>query len=97
MNHRLPLALALLSLLALPARAGSVTADSINDRSAALQAAMQQLPRGTSAIRHACQSIQVGGFGLPRWRCTVWYEPSPADPQASPPGTDLQAPTTPSP
>lgn len=70
--------LALLPLLALPAMAGSVTADSINDHSAALQAALQRVPRGASVSRSQCQSMQVGGFGLPRWRCTVWFSEAPA-------------------
>lgn len=73
----LPIVLALVPLLALPARAGSVTADSINDHSAALQAALQQVPRNATATRSACQSIQVG-YGLPRWRCTVWFSDTPA-------------------
>jgi hypothetical protein len=78
--------LALLPLLALPARAGSVTADSINDHSAALQAALQQVPRGASVSRSQCQSIQVGGFGLPRWRCTVWFSDTPAAQAPGQPG-----------
>jgi hypothetical protein len=74
----LPILLALVPLVALPAVAGSVTADSINDHSAALQQALQQVPRGATATRSQCQSIQVGGFGLPRWRCTVWFSDAPA-------------------
>lgn len=78
--RRLAAVLSLLPLLALPARAGSVTADSINDHSAALQAALAMVPRGASVSRSQCQSMQVGGFGLPRWRCTVWYSEAPASP-----------------
>ncbi len=86
--RRLVPGLALLPLLALPAQAGSVTADSINDHSAALQAALQRVPRGATATRSQCQSIQVGGFGLPRWRCTVWFSdaPAPAPPGPASPG-----------
>jgi hypothetical protein len=71
----------LLPLVAAPARAGSVTADSIEGHRGALQAAMQQLPRGATVIRNECQEIQVGSFNLPRYRCTVWFldAPSPAD------------------
>lgn len=89
----LPIVLALLPMLALPARAGSVTADSINDHSAALQAALSQMPRDATATRSQCQSIQVGGFGLPRWRCTVWFNdaPAPATPAPGQPG--VQTPT----
>jgi hypothetical protein len=81
----LPFLLALVPLLALPAVAGSVTADSINDHSAALQQALSMVPRGSTPTRSQCQSIQVGGFGLPRWRCTVWFDEAPA-PTAPVPG-----------
>jgi hypothetical protein len=85
--------LALSPLLVLPVRAGSVTADSINDHSAALQAALQQMPRGATATRSQCQSISVG-FGLPRWRCTVWFSDAPAPPAPLPgqPGAPAPAP-----
>ena len=90
----LPILLALVPLLALPAVAGSVTADSINDHSAALQQALQQVPRGATATRSQCQSIQVGGFGLPRWRCTVWFSeaPAPAAPASGQPAAPAPAP-----
>ena len=72
------LALALLlPLLAGTARAGSVTADSIMDRNGARQAAMEQVPRGATVTRTRCEDIQVGGFGLPRYRCTLWYTDQP--------------------
>ena len=92
--RRLASALALLPLLALSAHAGSVTADSINDHSAALQDALQRVPRGATVSRSQCQSMQVGGFGLPRWRCTVWYSEAPASPAPSPsqPASPAQAP-----
>jgi hypothetical protein len=80
-------ALILLPLLSQSAWAGSVTADSINDRSAARAAAIEQMPRGATVLRTECQSIQVGGFGLPRWRCTVWF----ADPPAAAPAGDGRA------
>ncbi len=99
MRH-LRLTLLLLPLLALPVRAGSITADSINDRSAARQAAMSQIPRGATITRTRCEDIQVGGFGLPRYRCTVWYNvqpPAPApdgseSPGAPPDGSQVPAP-----
>ena len=43
---------------------------------AARQAAMEQIPRGATVQRTECQPIQIG-FGLPRWRCTVWYTDTP--------------------
>ena len=90
----LPILLALVPLLALPAVAGSVTADSINDHSAALQEALARVPRGATATRSQCQSIQVGGFGLPRWRCTVWFSeaPAPATPASGQPAAPVPAP-----
>lgn len=86
-------ALVLLPLLTLPARAGSVTADSINDHSAALQQALQMVPRGATVSRSQCQSMQVGGFGLPRWRCTVWYSDAPAATAPAPAQPGSAAPT----
>ncbi len=86
-------ALALLPLLVLPARAGSVTADSINDHSAALQEALQMVPRGATVSRSQCQSMQVGGFGLPRWRCTVWFSDAPAAKAPAPAQPGSAAPT----
>jgi hypothetical protein len=90
----LPILLALVPLLALPAVAGSVTADSINDHSAALQEALARVPRGATATRSQCQSIQVGGFGLPRWRCTVWFSeaPAPSAPASGQPAAPATAP-----
>jgi hypothetical protein len=90
----LPILLALVPLLALPAVAGSVTADSINDHSAALQEALARVPRGATATRSQCQSIQVGGFGLPRWRCTVWFSeaPAPGAPASGQPAAPVTAP-----
>ncbi|QPN63777.1 hypothetical protein [Synechococcus sp. CBW1004] len=90
----LPILLALVPLLALPAVAGSVTADSINDHSAALQEALARVPRGATATRSQCQSIQVGGFGLPRWRCTVWFSeaPAPGAPASGQPAAPATAP-----
>jgi len=90
--RRLVTALALLPLLALPARAGSVTADSINDHSAALQEALSRVPRGATVSRSQCQSMQVGGFGLPRWRCTVWFSEAPPSPAADPSQSPATAP-----
>lgn len=88
----LPAALGCGLLLLPPALAGSVTADSINDREAARQAAMEQMPRGATLIRSRCQEIQVGEFGLPRYRCTVWYSDPPAE---APPGAAGNTPVAP--
>jgi hypothetical protein len=95
--RRLAAVLSLLPLLALPAQAGSVTADSINDHSAALQAALSMVPRGATVSRSQCQSIAVG-FGLPRWRCTVWFSDAPkpanpAGPAAAPSGSPTAMPS----
>ena len=81
-----------LGLQALPARAGSVTADSINDRTGALQAAMEQMPKGATVTKQQCEEIQVGGFNLPRHRCTVWYTDPPAAGPSSPTGSGSSQP-----
>lgn len=59
-----------------PARAESVTADSILDQEGAKQAAMEQVPRGATITGNRCQEIGVGGMGNPRYRCTVDYLPA---------------------
>lgn len=90
------MALALLWLVPIAAaRAGSITADSINSREAARQAAIQQMPRGATVLRSHCQGIQVGAFGPLRYRCTVWFSPASAPapapeqiPAAEPPAAD---------
>jgi hypothetical protein len=79
---RVPLRAALPALFAtaalwafptLPARAGSVTADSILDQEGARQAAMEQVPRGATVTGSRCQEIGVGGMDNPRYRCSVEY------------------------
>jgi hypothetical protein len=80
------LAASLLLLLPLPpARAGSVTADSILDQEGARQAAMEQVPRGATVTGTRCQEIGVGGMDNPRYRCTVEYGPAGATPPAARP------------
>jgi hypothetical protein len=71
----LPLLLAL--LLAYPARAGSATAESVWDRSDARQRALQQVPKGATVSRTSCEVISVG-MGNDRYRCTVWFDSTPA-------------------
>lgn len=71
----------LLPLLALPARAGSATAESVWDQSNARQRALQQVPQGATVTRTSCELISVGMND--RYRCTVWYESTPA-PTAAP-------------
>jgi hypothetical protein len=66
-----------LLLLGLPARAGSATAESIWDRSHALQEAMQQVPAGATVTDQRCQELEVGLDNF-RYRCTVeWRSPAP--------------------
>jgi len=67
------------------ARAESRTAESIWSQSDATQRAIEQVPpaarEGISQTR--CQEVGVGRMGsLPRFRCTVWFEPptAPAKP-----------------
>ncbi len=68
-----------LALLAVPARAGSVTAESIFDRQATRQQARSQVPKGATVTRTVCEDLEVG-LDNTRYRCTVYYTmtPSPA-------------------
>jgi hypothetical protein len=75
-----PLALALVGLCALPVRAESRTAESIWSQSDALQRATAQVPLADreNISETRCQEVGVGRMGsLPRFRCTVWFTPSP--------------------
>jgi len=74
----------LLPLLALavaagPARAGSSTAESTWDRNDAQQRALQGVPRGATVTRTSCLDIGMSGNN-DRYRCTVFYETTPAAP-----------------
>lgn len=81
----LPCLSALLLATTLPVQAGSVTADSIFDREAARQAALEQVPRGATVTGSRCQEIGVGGMDNSRYRCTVEYQPAQAAPNPSAP------------
>jgi hypothetical protein len=68
-----------LALLAVPARAGSVTAESVFDRQATRQQAKSQVPRGATITRTVCEDLEVG-MDNTRYRCTVFYTTTPASP-----------------
>ena len=68
-----------LALLAGPARAGSVTAESVFDRQATRQQAKSQVPKGATITRTVCEDLEVG-MDNTRYRCTVFYTTTPASP-----------------
>jgi hypothetical protein len=73
------LTLALLCVAAAPVRADSRTAESIWSQSDALQRATAQVPLADrdSITDTRCQEVGVGRMGsLPRFRCTVWFDPA---------------------
>jgi hypothetical protein len=88
-----------------PALAGSVTAESIWDRSNAINRATSQIPSGATVTGNSCQEVDLRG-GSTRYICTVTYSlappapaPSPAaGPSASPngPGANGASPSAPS-
>jgi hypothetical protein len=80
-----------LALLAVPARAGSVTAESVFDRQATRQQARSQVPKGAKITRTVCEDIEVG-MDNTRYRCTVFYTTAPASPA---PATTAPAPAAP--
>ena len=80
-----------LALLAVPARAGSVTAESIFDRQATRQQAKSQVPKGATITRTVCEDLEVG-MDNTRYRCTVFYTTAPASP--APATTTPAAPAT---
>lgn len=71
----------LVILPALPARAGSETAESVWNEANALQRAQEQVPAGATITGHRCESFGVG-FNNTRYRCTVQYSQDP--PAATP-------------
>ncbi len=73
---------AAVALPAGPARAGSVTAESIFDRQATRQQARSQVPKGATVTRTVCEDLEVG-LDNTRYRCTVYYTMTPA-PAATP-------------
>jgi hypothetical protein len=68
-----------LALAAGPARAGSSTAESTWDRGDAQQRALQGVPRGATVTRTYGLDIGMSGNN-DRYRCTVFYETTPAAP-----------------
>lgn len=82
-----PLALPLFGLAPLPVRAESRTAESIWSQSDAQQRAIQQIPLADrdNITQTRCQEVGVGSMGsLPRFRCTVWFDPTPPAAPATP-------------
>ena len=77
------LALMELSLVAAPALAGSVTAESVMDRSGARQEASSQVPKNATITRSKCQDIEIGLDNI-RYRCTVWYTEPATQPASQP-------------
>jgi hypothetical protein len=73
-----------LALLAVPARAGSVTAESVFDRQATRQQAKSQVPKGATITRTVCEDLEVG-LDNTRYRCTVYYTMPPAPAPAAAP------------
>lgn len=73
---------AAVALPAGPARAGSVTAESIFDRQATRQQARSQVPKGATVTRTVCEDLEVG-LDNTRYRCTVYYTMTPT-PAATP-------------
>lgn len=77
--------------LSAPAWAGSITAESIWDRSNAIQRARSQLPPGAVITRTECTEVNVRS-GNYRYICTVYFnDPAPA------PAPTPSAPSAPAP
>ncbi len=72
----IPLVGVLPSFLAVPAWAGSATADSIMGQQNAQQRALQMVPKGATVTRTSCEEIGIRGDT--RYRCSVWYDNPPA-------------------
>ncbi len=77
---------ACLSVISGPARAGSVTAESVFNRQATRQRAMSQVPKGATVTRTVCEEVEVG-MDNTRYRCSVYYTTAPAKPAPVQPGS----------
>jgi hypothetical protein len=76
----LTMSVPILWLAALPALAESRTAESIWSQSDAQRQAVDQIPLADrdGITQTRCQEVGVGRMGgLPRFRCTVWFDPAP--------------------
>ncbi len=80
-----------LTLMAGPARAGSITMESIISESAARQGALEQVPANATVERTRCQEIGMPG-GSYRYRCTVEYQMTPVQQGDGAAGPDRQHP-----
>ena len=88
----LPAPALLIGLLATPAQAGSVTAESIWDKGNAIQRAQSQLPAGATITRSECTVVNVR-TGNYRYICTVFFtDPPTTTPPASPTAPSAPAP-----
>ena len=93
----LPAPALLIGLLATPAQAGSVTAESIWDKGNAIQRAQSQLPAGATITRSECTVVNVR-TGNYRYICTVFFtDPPAATPAAATPAASPTAPSAPAP
>ena len=82
--HLLSIGCALIGTVLLwpsPAQAGSATAESVWDKSNALQRAMEQIPAGATVTGQRCEEFGVG-FNNTRYRCSVEYTTNPPPTQA---------------
>jgi len=77
-----------------PALAGSVTAESIWDRSNAIERATSQIPGGAIVTSTSCQEVDMRG-GDTRYICTVTYSPAPPAQAASPGAAPAASPKVP--
>ena len=77
-----------------PALAGSVTAESIWDRTNAIDRATSQIPSGTTVTDTSCQEVDLRG-GSTRYICTVTYSPAQPAPAPSPAAAPSASPSGP--
>jgi hypothetical protein len=76
LRHSLLLGALLLAAAPQAARAGSITAESIWDKSDAIQRAQSQLPAGATVTRTRCTEVNVR-TGNYRYICTLFFTTGP--------------------
>ena len=83
-SNTIAVLLPLLLISAGAVKAAEVTAESIIDQASALRDASSRVPAGARVLGSDCSDVALPGLSF-RYRCSVRYDPAPAQPGTAPP------------
>ena len=83
-SHTIAVLLPLLLIGTGAVKAAEVTAESIIDQASALRDASSRVPAGARVLGSDCSDVALPGLSF-RYRCSVRYDPAPAQPGTAPP------------